>query len=96
MMPDNVKNTLHIINKAPEHPRFRRCLDCIQPSDTLLLIEDAVLALADGGQQLPAAVHALDADITARALGNRVPGGLLVDYAGFVELTVNHPRIINW
>lgn len=33
--------TLHIVNKAPDHPRFRRCLAMLAPGDTLLLIEDA-------------------------------------------------------
>ncbi|WP_370232192.1 sulfurtransferase complex subunit TusB [Marinobacter nauticus] len=95
-MPENVNTTLHIINKAPEHARFRHCLASVQQGDTLLLIEDAVLALLDRERQLPGASYGLDTDANARAVANRVPAEQLVDYAGFVQLTVNHSRIINW
>ncbi|RKR79006.1 sulfurtransferase complex subunit TusB [Marinobacter nauticus] len=95
-MPENVNTTLHIINKAPEHARFRHCLASVQQGDTLLLIEDAVLALLDRERQLPGASYGLEADANARAVANRVPSEQLVDYAGFVQLTVNHSRIINW
>ena len=95
-MPENVNTTLHIINKAPEHARFRHCLASVQQGDTLLLIEDAVLALLDRERQLPGASYGLETDANARAVANRVPGEQLVDYAGFVQLTVNHSRIINW
>ncbi|MBW3196411.1 sulfurtransferase complex subunit TusB [Marinobacter nauticus] len=95
-MPANVNTTLHIINKAPEHARFRHCLASVQQGDTLLLIEDAVLALLDRERQLPGASYGLETDANARAVANRVPAEQLVDYAGFVQLTVNHSRIINW
>lgn len=95
-MPENVNTTLHIINKAPEHARFRHCLASVQQGDTLLLIEDAVLALLDRERQLPGASYGLETDANARAVAKRVPAEQLVDYAGFVQLTVNHSRIINW
>ncbi|WP_226596391.1 sulfurtransferase complex subunit TusB [Marinobacter nauticus] len=95
-MPENVNTTLHIINKAPEHARFRHCLASVQQGDTLLLIEDAVLALLDRERQLPGASYGLETDANARAVANRVPAEQLVDYAGFVQLTVIHSRIINW
>ena len=95
-MPENTTATLHIINKAPEHARFRHCLASAQQGDTLLLIEDAVLALLDRGKELPGASYGLEADANARAVANRVPADQLVNYAGFVQLTVNHSRIINW
>lgn len=95
-MPENVNATLHIINKSPEHARFQHCLASVQQGDTLLLIEDAVLALLDREKQLPEASYGLEADAKARAVANRVPAEQLVDYAGFVQLTVNHSRIINW
>jgi len=95
-MPENVNTTLHIINKAPEHARFRHCLASVQQGDTLLLIEDAVLALLDRERQLPGASYGLETDANARAVANRVPAEQLVDYVGFVQLTVNHSRIINW
>lgn len=95
-MPETPNTTLHIINKAPEHPRFRHCLASVQQGDTLLLIEDAVLALVDREKQLPTVSYGLEADANARAVANRVPADQLVNYAGFVQLTANHSRIINW
>ena len=95
-MPENTTATLHIINKAPEHARFRHCLASVQQGDTLLLIEDAVLALLDREKQLPGAFYGLEADANARAVANRVSADKLVNYAGFVQLTANHSRIINW
>ena len=55
-----------------------------------------MLALLDRGKELPGASYGLEADANARAVANRVPADQLVDYAGFVQLTVNHSRIINW
>lgn len=95
-MPDSTdtQKTLHILNKAPDHPRFALCLAAQADSDTLLLIEDAVIALSDQQISLPASTHALQADAKARGIG--AAADHQVDYAGFVALTEEHTRIINW
>lgn len=88
--------TLHITNKAPDHPRFRHCLNALKEGDRLILMEDAVLALADQQLTLPDASYALSADAQARAVANRVPAQQLIDYNSFVQLTATYSRIINW
>lgn len=86
--------TLHILNKAPGHPRFEACLSVFAADDLLLLMENAVIALADKNSSLPACVCALSADCQARGIATR--GVELVDYAGMVQLTDRFPRIISW
>ncbi|PSF04755.1 sulfurtransferase complex subunit TusB [Marinobacter fuscus] len=95
-MPDSTDTpkTLHILNKAPDHSRFALCLAAQADGDTLLLIEDAVIALLDQQISLPMGTHALQADAQARGVGSTAEKH--VDYAGFVALTEEHTRIINW
>ncbi|MBY6032409.1 sulfurtransferase complex subunit TusB [Marinobacter daepoensis] len=88
--------TLHITNKAPDHPRFRYCLSAFKEGDALILMEDAVLALTDQEQALPSTSYALSADAQARAVANRAPRQQLIDYNDFVQLTATYSRIINW
>lgn len=88
--------TLHIINKAPDHPRFPACLEALATDDTLVLIENAVTALVVDNLVLPPC-YALSPDTHARALpessGTEVR---MIDYSGFVALTETHQRVINW
>ncbi|MBI42750.1 sulfurtransferase complex subunit TusB [Marinobacter lutaoensis] len=89
--------TLHIVNKAPDHPRFRRCLAMLAPGDTLLLIEDAVLAT--GLKALAADVPCLALAPDLRARGLEVSTGQRIettDYAGMVALTAKARRVISW
>lgn len=96
-MTDNHAATLHIVNKRPDHNRFRACLDAMVPGDTLLLIENAVLALADAGIPLPEGTCALLADCDARGLGaHRVGEVEQLDYTGMTRLTDRFPRLISW
>jgi len=89
------KATLHILNKAPDHPRFGRCLSAIHADDLLVLTEDAVLAMADTSLRLPAHWQAIDADARARSIGTD-HAGKLIGYADLVQLTEHHSRIISW
>lgn len=94
--------TLHILNKAPGHPRFGSCLAAMGSDDALLLIENAVLALADKGLSLPGTPYALEADLTARALGNAgnaldgITHAVAIDYHEMVKLTAQATRVISW
>lgn len=85
--------TLHILNKAPNHPRFEACLAAQDEGDLLLLTENAVLALSDRRIQLPSSIRALASDCQARGISGE---GRLVDYTGMVELTDRFSRIISW
>ncbi len=72
----------------------------------LLLIEDAVyLMLAqaenetilDDIRKLGLSCYVLQEDLKARGLGTELaPGFILTDYAGFVDLTVEHDKIQSW
>ena len=89
-------NTLHLLNKAPDHARFARCLQNLQPGDTLVLMENAVLALADSSLALPDNGYALQADAQARGLDTESSKYTLLDYPELVQLTAEHPRMISW
>lgn len=89
--------TLHILNKPPGHERFLACLDAIAPGDIVLLVENAVTALADVSVALPDGTLALSADCEARGLGrSEAENTGRVDYQGMVRLTDRFVRIISW
>ncbi|MGM0569163.1 sulfurtransferase complex subunit TusB [Marinobacter sp.] len=89
--------TLHLLNKPPSHPRFHSCMAALQAEDHLLLMENAVIALADSSVALPPDTSALVRDCLARGLAEGVRDGVtLVDTRGMVELTDRFQRIISW
>ena len=91
---------LHILNKGPDHPRFRQCLAQLGETDELLLIENAVMLLvSDALRELPPhlRVHALTPDVQARglqSLAKAVYNG--VGYDGFVALTADADSVVQW
>jgi tRNA 2-thiouridine synthesizing protein B len=89
--------TLHLLNKAPSHPRFPVCLGSVGPEDHLLLIENAVVALTDNSVTLPPRTSAMMPDCQARGLADLVGSTMdLVTPAGMVALTDRFQRIISW
>ncbi len=97
---------LHIINKSPfQTSTLATCLRMAQGGDALLLIEDAVYA-ATAGSACEASVlsacaalkvYALQPDMDARGVTPKLlPGIALVDYAGFVDLAVEHNTSHSW
>ena len=76
--------TLHILNKSPDHPRATRCLEMVAEEDCLLLIGGGVLLLA------------LTQDLDARGLANLAGNVSAVDYAEMVSLSVQAKRVISW
>lgn len=96
-MTPSPNTTLHILNKHPDHERFRVCLGAMAAGDSLLLIENAVIALADTSLRLPPGTHVLKADCQARGLGSGANCQVeQLDYAGMVQLTDRSPRLISW
>jgi tRNA 2-thiouridine synthesizing protein B len=91
-------HTLHILNKVPEHPRSAACQQALMPGDALLLIENAVLALATAGSELltMTSVYALTPDVMARGLENRIGKANLVDFPAMVKLTAQAQKVISW
>lgn len=96
---------LHIINKSPlQNSSLDSCLRVAQSGD-LLLIEDAVVAATTGNAcaaKLTEAmgrvkVYALQPDLEARGLGDRLLNGVTaVDYGGFVDLAVANKNCQSW
>lgn len=91
-------NTLHILNKAPDHPRTAHCKHALRPGDALLLTENAVLAISVAGVHDDAAipVYALEADAAARGLGQSGTETTLVDFPAMVDLTARAQNVISW
>lgn len=85
---------LHLLNKSPDHPRFVRCLACVGADDTLVLMENAVLAMA--GDQVPKAIRtlALAEDLGARGLASGAVAS--ISMAQLVALTETHETVISW
>ena len=97
---------LHIVNKSPfQTSTLQSCLRMAQAGHALLLTEDAVYA-ATTGTELTEQVHqacakfkvyALRPDLDARGLTAKLIDGVtLVDYGGFVDLTVEHTASHAW
>jgi len=97
---------LHIVNKSPFQTRtLDTCLRMAQPGNALLLIEDGIYAATVGSateervRQACATlkVYALQPDMDARGVTAKLIDGVtLVDYAGFVDLTVEHSTSHSW
>lgn len=97
---------LHIINKSPfQNNALDSCLRVAQPGSAILFIEDGVYAATQGSavqERVRAAcaalkVHALQPDLDARGVtGKLLDGVTLVDYGGFVDLTLEHSTSQSW
>ena len=100
---------LHIVNKSPfERNALRSCLAHALSGDAVLLIEDAVIGAVSGTsvaaelQQAingnSVAIYALGPDLAARGVkAERMLEGIqVVDYAGFVDLTVANEKTQSW
>lgn len=94
---------LHTINTSPfQTLAISDCLRLMADQDTLLLIEDAVIAsqakhpfyeqlelLSRQGR-----LRVLDSDLQARGIDNNI--GIRCSYADFVELVVQHKSQMAW
>ena len=93
---------LHIINQSPfTHDAWKKCLQLMSGTDSLLLIEDAVLLLSNPNYltNLPQPSHcyALRSDIEARGMQLKSNTHVqLVDFDGFVDLVANHDKTMSW
>ncbi len=75
------------------------------PGDAILLLQDAVLALQSPISlasflakclRVNVSVYALEEDCQLRGIINAYPDIGLVDYAGFVDLTVKYDKQLAW
>ncbi|MDH4060876.1 MAG: sulfurtransferase complex subunit TusB [Aquincola sp.] len=97
---------LHIVNKSHRQTAsLESALRLARDGDALLLIEDGVYAATAGGAVMAGIasavdrlkIYALQPDLEARGMaGALVAGVAAVDYAGFVDLVVEHPTSQSW
>lgn len=97
---------LHIVNKSPfQTSTLDTCLRMAQAGNALLLIEDGIYAATAGSAAearirqacTTLKVYALRPDMDARGVtGKLIEGVTPVDYAGFVDLTVEHSTSHSW
>ena len=97
---------LHIVNKSPfQTTTLDSCLRMAQPGHALLLIEDGIYAATVGSTVesrvrqacTSLKVYALQPDMDARGVTAKLVDGVtLVDYAGFVDLTVEYSTSHSW
>jgi len=98
---------LHIVNKSPfEKVTFKSCLDHAKAGDSILMIEDAAVgSIKDSSfsENLENAlkdkkVYVLGGDLSARGIEqSRIIDGIeVVDYSGFVDLTVENETTQSW
>lgn len=96
---------LHTVNKSSfERNSLQSCINTIDDTSVVLLIEDGVISatksthesmLADLASQ--GRVYALQGDLEARGISTKVADNIqLVDYAGFVDLVVEHGTPVSW
>ena len=97
---------LHIVNKSPfQTGTLESCLRMAQPGSAVLLIEDGIYAATVGSgtetrvRQACASVkfYALQPDMDARGVTAKLIDGVsLVDYSGFVDLTLEYSTSHSW
>ncbi|RVU84059.1 sulfurtransferase complex subunit TusB [Leucothrix sargassi] len=98
---------LHIVNKSPfEKASLESCLKHVSQDDQVLMIEDAVVGAVQNtsvSSQIENAlkvcsVSVLSPDLVARGLSGKelIDGVALVDYDGFVDLTVACDSTQSW
>ena len=99
--------TLHTYNKPLDagEARLRNCLLMLEPGDSLLLLEDGVYLAPQLHARMPlrdlipagVTLYALAPDLVARGISVKIPADFShIDYAGFVQLSLAHPRVVNW
>lgn len=98
---------LHTVNKSSyERNTLESCVSKTTKGGSVLLIEDGVYSAVKGGAKagvIESAIgdvsfYVLGPDIKARGIdeGKLIDGIKVVDYSGFVELTVNNDKVASW
>jgi tRNA 2-thiouridine synthesizing protein B len=97
--------TLHILNKN-DSTLWQTCLQSLQAGDALLLIEDGVylamlnsaaLQVLNSQAKALSSLHVLAEDLALRGISARIaPVFSCIPYQAFVELCLQHNRVVNW
>ncbi|MFT7289208.1 MAG: sulfur relay protein TusB/DsrH [Halieaceae bacterium] len=93
---------MHCLYVEPGTALAERLRSCLSPGEPVLLLGDAaVLALAEHPQLAlwlasDAALHVLDVDLRALGSPSAHPAIRVIDYAGWVSLSVDQPNQQAW
>ena len=100
-------STLHTINKSPfDRPSLQSCLRLAADGNAILLFEDGVYGAMKGNAVADLVekslsnktIYVLGPDMKARGVDESklIDGIKVVDYKGFVELTVENDKVNAW
>lgn len=98
---------LHTVNKSPfMSNNLDTCLKMVKKGSAVLLFEDGVFGAIKGtahADKVAAAnadtqIYVLGPDLAARGYAEDalIDGAKVVDYAGFVDLAVEHDKVQAW
>jgi len=98
---------LHTVCKSPfERDGMKSCLTHAVKGSSVLLIEDAVVGAVDNtavsdmvkGAMGNVSMYVLGEDLKARGISEDklIDGITVVDYSGFVDLTVKNDKVQSW
>ena len=97
---------LHTVNKSPfDKNSLESCLKHTTEGSAVLLIEDGVYGALKNtaissdlkSAMLNVSIYALEADVQARGIDSNLLDGIeLIDYKGFVELSIKHDKVQSW
>lgn len=95
---------LYILNQSHSSNALHRCLQIAGCDDAILLIEDGVLAAINNSDMASlisslakkCEIFVLHADVEARGLSAMILANIkIIDYDGFVDLTIKHSPIVS-
>ena len=98
---------LHTVNKSSyERSTLESCVSKAAKGSSVILFEDGIYSAVKGGAKAGVIENAMDdvsfyvlgPDVKARGLDESklIDGIKVVDYSGFVELTVNNDKVASW
>ncbi|PHM38923.1 tRNA 2-thiouridine synthase TusB [Xenorhabdus mauleonii] len=94
---------LYTVSHSPYHIDFNAMLSLVTDIDDVLLIQNGVLLGINNNRNLMAllntgaGIYALKEDLEARGLFEQISDRVkVIDYAGFVSLTVKHQQNFAW
>ncbi len=100
-------STLHTVNKSPfDRSSLETCLRLAGKGNAVLLLEDGVYGAMRGSNASgmvetalsDVSIYVLGSDMKARGVDvDKIIDGIkVVDYKGFVDLTVEHDKVNAW
>ncbi|MDC9593621.1 sulfurtransferase complex subunit TusB [Xenorhabdus sp. IM139775] len=94
---------LYTVSRSPYHDDFNAMLGFVSETDDVLLIQNGVLLGINNNRYLAellstgAGIYVLREDLDARGLIEQISDRIIViDYNGFVSLTVKHQQNFAW